>query len=236
MYKRQIAGENGEALATVERYDRAADAWEDVAPLAVARTHPGVLTVDDRLIVYGGELLSAEDAANGARDEARPPVVRELEVYDDAAQRWESYGMLPWSRRETRMQLFAAFALAVGGGAGGGARREQLHILFGRGAADDDDYYRGERPPALARYDERTRQWRALAPMHSIPTDVLGWSVRGDVAYVGVKDNATPARLVVERYCAGENAWRVVGSPVPLDVADHDDEVPFGIATLWAAE
>ena len=72
--------------------------------------------------------------------------------------------------------------------------------------------------------------------MHSIPTDVLGWSVRGDVAYVGVKDNATPARLVVERYCAAENAWRVVGPPVALDVADHDDEVPFGIATLWAAE
>ena len=47
---------------------------------------------------------------------------------------------------------------------------------------------------------------------------------------------AARARLVVERYCAGENAWRVVGSPVPLDVADHDDEVPFGIATLWAAE
>ena len=69
-------------------------------------------------------------------------------------------------------------------------------------------------PGRVARYDERTRQWRALAPMHTIPTDVLGWSVRGDVAYVGVKDNATPARLVVERYCAGENAWRVVGSPV----------------------
>ena len=112
--------------------------------------------------------------------------------------------MLPWSRRETRMQLFAAFALAVGGGAGGERGASGCTFSSAR-RGGRRRCYRGK---AAALAAPRATPVARAAPMHTIPTDVLGWSVRGDVAYVGVKDNATPARLVVERYCAGENAAR----------------------------
>ena len=47
-------GDGDDALSSVERYDPVMDAWEAVAPTAVARNQPRVPVLDGKLYVVGG--------------------------------------------------------------------------------------------------------------------------------------------------------------------------------------
>jgi hypothetical protein len=64
----------GVVLPYVERYDPAADRWQRLADLSHPRSGAGVVTVGDRVVVYGGE--------------TREDVVRHTEIFDPRTGLW----------------------------------------------------------------------------------------------------------------------------------------------------
>ena len=70
-------------LSSVERYDPALDAWEEVAPMAVERSTPAMGVLDGKLYAvggYGGGRLSS------------------VERYDPATNAWEAAAPLTTAR------------------------------------------------------------------------------------------------------------------------------------------
>ena len=68
-----------DTLSSVERHDAAANAWEEVAPMAVSRAAVGVAVLDGRLYAVGGKNEDEEDEG----------VIRNtVEIFDPATNAW----------------------------------------------------------------------------------------------------------------------------------------------------
>ena len=76
---------SGTTLSSVERYDPAANAWEEIAPMPTARQNPGVGVLDGKLYVVGGV---------GDRSELLNTVVR----FDPAKNAWEDVAPIATAR------------------------------------------------------------------------------------------------------------------------------------------
>ena len=76
---------SGTTLSSVERYDPAANAWEEIAPMPTARQNPGVGVLDGKLYVVGGV---------GDRSELLNTVVQ----FDPAKNAWEDVAPIATAR------------------------------------------------------------------------------------------------------------------------------------------
>ena len=73
-------------LSSVKRYDPALDAWEAVAPMAMARHAPAVAVLDGKLYAVGG-------CDNGFN------ALSSVERYDPALNAWEAVAPMAAARR-----------------------------------------------------------------------------------------------------------------------------------------
>ena len=73
-----------DTLSSVERHDAAANAWEEVAPMAVSRAAVGVAVLDGKLYAVGGEGVEDEED----EEEEDGPVNR-VERFDPSTNAWE---------------------------------------------------------------------------------------------------------------------------------------------------
>ena len=94
-------------LSSVERYDPAANAWEEVAPMAEAREAHAMAVLEGKLYAVGGQ-----DAGYNA--------LSSVERYDPAANAWEAVAQMAAARCNfAERESFVLFCR-------GGARRQAV--------------------------------------------------------------------------------------------------------------
>ena len=86
-----VGGYNSDddTLASVERYDPAANAWEAVAPMATARYALGVAVLDGKLYAAGGQKEDDEDG---------DVPVNTVERFDPVTNGWEAVAPMVTAR------------------------------------------------------------------------------------------------------------------------------------------
>jgi N-acetylneuraminic acid mutarotase len=104
------------AMDRVFRYDFEADRWRAVAPLAVPRGSPGVVSLDGRLHAIGGR-----------NDEG---LLGTHEVYDPATDRWEEAAPLPLPRDHLGIGVAGGRIHVFGGRTGGGTENTGRHDVY----------------------------------------------------------------------------------------------------------
>ena len=116
-----VASENPTALASAEIYDPRTNAWRDAGVLSQPRyAHSLILLADGQVLALGGARSYDYPAGHpGGSPWTADAFVRQLEVYDPAADRWYTVGEL------AQPQAYAATAWLpdgrlwlTGGGAG----------------------------------------------------------------------------------------------------------------------
>ena len=86
-------------LSSVERYDPAANAWEAVAPLTLARFGAGVAALEGKLFAVGGRVVDEEEEDDEAEVDSNS-----VERFDPATNAWEEVAPMATAR---------AFAVAL---------------------------------------------------------------------------------------------------------------------------
>ena len=80
-----VGGRDDGLLSSVERYDPAADAWEAVAPIAVAREDLSVAVLSGKLYAVGGHCSAGDSLST-------------VERYDPATNAWEAVAPMAAAR------------------------------------------------------------------------------------------------------------------------------------------
>src|SRR5215207_4473136 len=100
-------------LDTVYELDRAANAWQDRAPMPTGRSAGGAAVVDGKIYVAGG----------------RPPRGKDFAVYDPMADRWEVLPEVPTGRNHLAVVALGQKVYVAGGRFGGGFNSERTAVL-----------------------------------------------------------------------------------------------------------
>ena len=79
----------GIGLSSVERYDPATNAWEEVAPMGTARKQMDVVVLAGKLYAVGG--VGGDPASRGFR-------LRSVEAFDPTTNAWEEVGEMATKR------------------------------------------------------------------------------------------------------------------------------------------
>jgi len=178
-----------EPIASVWRYDPAADRWEKRAPLPAPRGALAVAALDGKIYAMGGEHWSA------AKPGTYEPVSNAA-VYDPKSDAWE---ILP-PLRYRRDHLFAA---AIGG---------RIYAVGGR----DRPNYAIQN---LEVYDPAARAWSERAPMPTGRSGGAAAVVNDRLYVFGGEGNADNPSLgtfnQVEFYDPARDAWTRL-APMPL--------------------
>lgn len=154
------------ALAVVEEYDPATNAWRQRSPMPTARNHAGIGVVNGKIYVIGGRVGSAFVGTSSPTDI--------VEEYDPATDQWGALkARMPTAR--------SAVAFGTMGG----------RIYVAGGEYQNDQFMAAFR--ALEAYDPATNRWFVLprmpVPRHGLAGAVVGnrfHLVSGDVQSAGI--------------------------------------------------
>ncbi len=94
-------------IASVERYDPAADSWARVADLPYTRSHivPSTFADDGKLYVVGGQSV-----------QINAPALNDVLVYDPAADQWQEGGYFPEGRFSPSARIIDGEYVIISGG------------------------------------------------------------------------------------------------------------------------
>ena len=118
------AGHNHPCLSSVERYDPATNAWEEMAPMAVRRRSLAVAVLDGKLYAVGG-MDDNFDALSS------------VERYDAATNAWEAVAPMAQARHSHVVAVLDGKLYAVGGWAANNWRPGSLSSVERYDAAEN---------------------------------------------------------------------------------------------------
>ena len=186
--------EDGVPVASVERYDPAADAWEAVAPMKTARwcTAAAACKADGKLYVFGGTAPSAGDDHDAAS--------RTCERYDPVADAWESLPDLPTARSGAAAAVLGGKLWVAGGSDGTELKRtvETFDPLTGTWDCSKADLVTARHRPALAVLNGKLHALGGTLGLNGPAYEHM---------FAGYEKMVS-----VEKYNARKNSWSVVSS------------------------
>ena len=113
-----VGGQNGDApplandtLASVEKYDPAANSWTPVAPMTDERNGAGVGVLGGLLYAVGGTSCKHFDGCD---------VLRTAEKYNSTTNTWEEVGEMSFPRHNLGVGVAGGLLFAMGGASGDG--------------------------------------------------------------------------------------------------------------------
>lgn len=185
-------------------YDPAGDTWKALAPLPTKRGSPVAAVVGGKIYVIGGASVHPGSKETSIHP-ARPHRAMETnEVYDPAANKWESRSPMPTARNHAAVGVVNNKIYVVGGRLGAG---------FITRASNTD---------IVEAYDPATDQWGALLAPMPTPRSAVAWGTYKGKIYVagGEIRNAVMSGTyrVVEAYDPAANRWT---SLPPMTIARH---------------
>lgn len=185
-------------------YDPANDSWKALAPMPTKRGSPNAAVVNGKIYVIGGAGLSP-----GSKDTslhpARPQrVLGTNEVYDIAANKWETKSPMPTTRNHAAI----------------GVVNDKIYVIGGR--VGNAFITRASNTDVVEEYDPATDQWGALkTPMPTARSATAWGTYKGKIYVAGGEvrtDRFTGVFRAVEAYDPANNRWN---SLPPMDIARH---------------
>jgi len=185
-------------------YDPAADSWKALAPMPTKRGSPNAAVVNGRIYVIGGAGLSP-GSKDAALHPARPQrVLGTNEVYDIAANKWETKSPMPTTRNH----------------AAAGVVNNKIYIIGGR--VGNAFITRASNTDIVEEYDPATDEWGSLkAPMPTARSASAWGTYKGRIYVAGGEvrtDRFSGTFRAVEAYEPATNRWFTLP---PMEVARH---------------
>jgi N-acetylneuraminic acid mutarotase len=185
-------------------YDTANDSWKALAPMPTKRGSPNAAIVNGKLYVIGGAGLSP-GAKETALHPARPQrVLGTNEVYDIAANKWETKSPMPTTRNHAAI----------------GVVNNKIYVIGGR--VGNAFITRASNTDVVEEYDPATDQWGDLkAPMPTGRSASAWGTYKGKIYVAGGEvrtDRFAGTFRAVEAYEPATNRWITLP---PMDVARH---------------
>lgn len=214
-------------LATVQRYDPAADRWEELPPMPTARQLASAAAVDGKLYVAGGV-----DLVSG-----RQTLFSTVEEYDPSTSRWRARTSMPTARYGAGLVGASNGTLyAIGGST---TASDQLDVVEQYDAARDLwtaraslPTARTERVPAVALGDdvyvpggqESRQAWGATTRVNAYVPAANGW--------VRVTDDLPLALSTSRAASVGSRVYVLAADTGALVEGSLAGAVPRGTATV----